>query len=1089
MPLDTTLQVLADGSVRPKAAAADVTFSGGGASAPLATVSRNGTSYSVSAPWTLPVPTVSGSVATYESVLPDVDLLVTAVPDGFTENVVVKSREAAQNPELASLRFPVSLQGLDVRGQASGGAVLVDDQGRPVFSTGAALAWDSDSGGTGGEPATERMFGPADTEVGPGPGSKTSVMDVDITATAMTVTPDQDFLTDPATVYPVVLDPQTTSSSLAGWTALWSNASMASTSFWKTTHSLGVGYEASVDNKKVRSLYQFDTHVVDGKKVLQATFTAEEIWSANCTAKPVDLWSTGAISSSSTWNKQPSWKTKVDTVTVAKGWSSSCPGGNVEFDATHAIQDGTTTTVGLRASDESDPIAWKQFASPSDTKPTLSVTYVSAPATPTALKLSDPNVACGPRSGLATNIRSLTPTLTATPKSADGSQATLRSNFELYRFDPDIPDPKVASGSSSAWTASGTAGTWKTPTLQNGQTYWFRARTEYKYTFKGVTASMYSGWTTTGVCAFHIDTSKVLPPTVTSTAYPECASADDPDTCTAHGGVGAPGAFTLTAGSPNVVKYTYTLNGGALVTKSFSSPTASTAVTLSPNALGLNALTVETENSAGATSVGVTYFFRVAPGAPAVDHWAFDEGTGASAADSAGTHPASLSTGAAWSDRARTGKALATDGTASYASVASPGLDTSKSFTVSAWARLTGTSHNAVVAAQAGVNGSAYALYYSTAYQKWIFNRYTSDVASPTIVRSVATTSPAVGAWTHLLGVYDAQAQTIQLYVNGLPQGNPVAFTTPWAATGAMQIGRGQLSTSFTDYFPGQIDEVQLWNRILSPDEVAGIQDMTDPATGLARPALVSDWELNESSGGTAADSSGYGHAGTLGSGATWTDDLEGSMGNVLSLDGTAASYVSVPGPIVDSQGDFTVSVWVYLDPDALANTSTAHTMRIAGQSGTTRDSWGLWYTQAAGQSDGHWVFGRTSADTTAATTTTSPGNVTAGRPAVVGQWTMLTGVYDAANGRLQLYVNAQPSDATGDDPNGSDTGGGTDFTSSWQATGTFSIGRGRTNTGAYGDPVKGMVAKARVWTGLVSWQDVVTLFNSEEPPPAFPDE
>lgn len=264
---------------------------------------------------------------------------------------------------------------------------------------------------------------------------------------------------------------------------------------------------------------------------------------------------------------------------------------------------------------------------------------------------------------------------------------------------------------------------------------------------------------------------------------------------------------------------------------------------------------------------------------------------------------------------------------------------------------------------------------------------------------------------------------------------------------------------------------------------------MTDPATGLARPALVSDWELNESSGGTAADSSGYGHAGTLGSGATWTDDLEGSMGNVLSLDGTAASYVSVPGPIVDSQGDFTVSVWVYLDPDALANTSTAHTMRIAGQSGTTRDSWGLWYTQAAGQSDGHWVFGRTSADTTAATTTTSPGNVTAGRPAVVGQWTMLTGVYDAANGRLQLYVNAQPSDATGDDPNGSDTGGGTDFTSSWQATGTFSIGRGRTNTGAYGDPVKGMVAKARVWTGLVSWQDVVTLFNSEEPPPAFPDE
>lgn len=580
----------------------------------------------------------------------------------------------------------------------------------------------------------------------------------------------------------------------------------------------------------------------------------------------------------------------------------------------------------------------------------------------------------------------------------------------------------------------------------------------------------------------------LLPPTVTSTAYPECAGADDPDTCTASGGVGAPGDFTLTAGSPDVVTYTYTLNGGAPVTKSFSSPTASTVVTIAPNALGVNTLTVQTANAAGETSASVTYVFRVAPGAPAVDHWTFDEGTGTSAADSAGTHPASLSTGAAWSDLARVGKALATDGGTSYAVVASPGLDTSQSFTVSAWARLTDTSHNAVVAAQTGVNGSAYALYYSTAYQKWVFNRHTADVASPTTVRSVATSTPAVGAWTHLLGVYDAQAQTIQLYVNGLPQGDPVAFTTPWAATGDLQIGRGQHGTGFADYFPGQIDDVQLWNRVLSPEEAAGIEDMTDPATDLARPALVSDWELNASSGSTAADSSGYGHAGTLGSGATWTTDLDGGMGKVLSLDGTADSYVSAPGPIVDSQGDFTVSAWVNLDPGALADTSTAHTMRIAGQSGTTRDSWGLWYTQAAGQSVGHWVFGRTSADTTAATTTTSPGDVTAGSPAVTGQWTMLTGVYDAAHGRLRLYVNGQPSDAVGEGPGGSGTGGGTGFTSPWQATGTFSIGRGRTDAGAYGDPVKGMVAKARVWTGLVSWQELATLYSTEAPL-VFPDE
>jgi len=51
VPLDTTLQAQADGSLKPKAAVMDLTFSGGGSSGPLATMSRGGASYSVSAPW------------------------------------------------------------------------------------------------------------------------------------------------------------------------------------------------------------------------------------------------------------------------------------------------------------------------------------------------------------------------------------------------------------------------------------------------------------------------------------------------------------------------------------------------------------------------------------------------------------------------------------------------------------------------------------------------------------------------------------------------------------------------------------------------------------------------------------------------------------------------------------------------------------------------------------------------------------------------------------------------------------------------------------------------------------------------------
>lgn len=1085
VPLDTTLQEGADGLIRPKAAAVDVAFSGGGTSAALATMSQGGSSYSISAPWTLPVPTVSGSSATYASVLPDVDLVVSAVADGFTENVVVKTREAAQDPGLASLRFPVTEHGLTAKAQASGGAVLVDEQGRPVFSTGSALAWDSATGSGSGSSAgakarsaADSVAGPADTAVAPGPGSNTEVMDVDVSDTSMTVTPDPSFMADPSTVYPVVLDPQTTSQSLAGWTALWSG--QPSTSFWKTTHTLGVGYDLPEDTKIVRSLYQFDTHGVAGKKVLSATFTAEEVWSYNCTAKEVDLWHTGGISSSSTYNKQPSWMGHIDSVTTAKGWSSDCPGGNVEFDATSAVaygavRDGSTTTLGLRAASESDEGAWKQFASPHDTKPVLSVTYVSPPKTPSqsslklSSKLASPYLACGIDKAAAVKISGLTPTLSAVPLSADGSQSTLRPGFEVHQYDASAADPVVSSGSSSAWTTSGKAGTWTSGSLKNGQTYWFRARTQYQYSYNGTNGSMYSGWT--AGCWFTIDTSRPPQPTITSTAYPQCAAPDDPDSCTPNGGVGVAGTFTITPGASDVASYTYTLNGEKPVTKAIS-----TALVATPNQERVNALTVYTTDGAGNTSDSASYFFDVASGAPAVDNWAFDETTGLTAPDSVGGNDATLSSaGATWSGFGRTGEALSVDGTKGSASIPATALDTSKSFTISAWARLSNLTQTSVVVSQDSKNSSSFSLYYSPSYGRWVFNRNASDDPTPTVIRSISTAVPVAGVWTHLLGVYDNAAQTIQLYVNGVPQGDPVAFTTPWKATGPLRIGGGQYNDQPANFFPGQIDQVQLWNRILSLDEVGDLETMTDPAVQDATdPALVGEWDLAEGAGTSAADSSDYGREMTLGSSAAWTDDFDGGAGNVLQLDGSANSYASVPGSVADAQGDFTVSVWVDVSGAAVADTTTPHTMRIIGQSGAHSDGWGLWYTQAAGQTDGgNWVFGRTDGDTVNSPVTTAPADVTAGGAAQTDQWTLLTGVYDAVNAQMQLYVNGTLAGSNADSPECDGTDTGTSLCAPWQPTGYLTIGRGRASSGSWGDPLVGMVAKAQMWTGIVSADDI----------------
>jgi hypothetical protein len=1094
--VDTTLHTDASGAVVPAASAADVVFSGGGPSAPLARITTDGRTYSVGSPWTLPKPTLSGSTATYADVLPGVNLTVSATPDGFSENLVVISRAAADSTDLTSVRFPVSVDGVTTYDTGTGGAALVDSQGRPVFTTGNAVMYDSSTASgattttassttatesTESTDSTDATADSVDTADGPAPGAKTAVMDVTVSDDALTVRPDQSFLDDPDTTYPVVIDPQTTSASLTGWTALWSSS--PSTSFWKTSHALGVGYDAYVDNKKVRSLYQFDTHTLGGKKILSATFTALEVWSANCTAKEVDLWHTGGISSSSTWNNQPSWMSKIDSVSTAKGYSSSCPGGNVSFDATSAVaygaaRNGSTTTLGLRAADESDAIAWKQFASPSDTKPTLSITFVSKPSTPTSVKLSSPNGSCSTSSSSPVVIADATPTLSAVPKSSDGSQSKLRPNFQVLNSSGTV----VSSGSPSTWTASGVAGTWTSAALTNGSTYHFDARTEYQYSWNGTTGSMYSSWSS--YCYFKIDTTLPASPTISSTDYPACADESAPDTCNEYGGVGQPGVFTIHASS-DVVKYVYTLNsssGGKPQTKTFSTGTSTYSPTLTPNLRGVNTLDVQTYDAAGnAAATTGHYAFKVASGAPAIGTWAFDEGTGTTAADSASSHPATLAGGAGWSNKARLGKALATDGTAGYATVTGTGLDTSKSFTISGWARLTGTTHNAVVAAQTSVNGSAFALYYSTAYQAWIFNRYTSDSATPTIIRSIATTPPVTNVWTHLLGVYDAQEQSIQLYVNGVPQGDPVSFTTPWTASGPLQIGRGQAGATYTDYFPGEIDDIRLWNRVLAPDEVSDLEAMTDPATGYAQAATAAKWSMDESSGTSASDFSPYGHTATLASGATWSTDTDGGKGNVLSVNGTSSGYASATGPLVDSLGDFTVSAWVRLDPVSLSNTSVAHTVRIAGQSGSVRDSWGLWYSQPVGSAEGMWVFGRTTADSTTAGTESVP-DLNAATLADPGQWTMITGVYDAARQQIFLYVNGDPEGTVGDSSGDNSTGDGTDVTTPWQSTGTFSIGRGRTSSGSYGDYATGLIDDVQVWTGVVDPHDIAQLYYDEQP-------
>jgi hypothetical protein len=1075
VPIDTALMQQADGTVVPKAGQ-DVTLSGGGSTTPLVTFRQDHRTYQVFSPWQLPTPVLDGSHAVYKSVLPDVDLVVQVQPDGFTQNLVVHTPQAAANPALKTITYPVKMDGLEVRSDTNA-VSLVDSGGHPVFVSSAPLMWDSGSASDThtmmSQTATAATAVDPVDALTPDAQSRTAVADMSAANDALKVVPDQQFLQDPETTYPVVIDPPTVKAKLAGWTTVWSTE--ADTSFWNTAHALGVGYDAFVDDKKARSLFQYDTRAVAGKKILHAQFSAYEIWSANCTKKDVELWRTGSISSSTKWGK-PSWSSRVDTVSTANGFSSDCKDATVEFDATSAVAytakaKSITTTLGLRA-DEGDPIAWKQFMSPKDSdatterKPTLSITYVTPPTSkPSSVKMSDPNVSCSASSSPAV-IRDATPRLTATPTSSDGSNAVLRPNFEVYAGSSTSP----TTLKPSAYTASGTAGTVPTATLTSGTTYHFRARTEYKYSYDGTTSYLYGPWSSN--CYFKVDTTGPPKPTITSAnnLYPECAGT----TCAASpetGSVGMTGTFTITAGASDVRRYATWLNGVKIDDKTYSVNTTSHSVSLTPDKRLTNTLRVQTYDAAGNPGETRDYLFNVAKPAAPVGVWKFDEGSGTIAANAQGSSNLLTVNNATWESKARLGKGIKANGSSSYAATTGPVVDTTGSFAVSAWVNLGARDKTSTVANQNGSKIGAFQLYYSQAYDRWIFNRYAadSDTDSPTIIRAMSKKPGVIGAWTHLLAVYDRQVQKLRLYVNGELQ-EETSFTTPWASSGPFEIGRFKGASGSSSYFTGTIDQVQAYKRVVYPDELWSLANLENPDTGQPQAELLAHWNLDETSGTTGADNSGRGNTLQLQTGAAFTTTDDPAHGNVLELNedvlGRATSAVNL-----DESGSFTVAGWVNLAAQSkLEDTTTAHSPTVFAHPGDHRNAFRLWYRQEAGEAVGDWNFGMYATDVLngpAATTVSDEVNPPGG-------WMHVVGVFDSVNQSAKLYVTGERQ--------GDEDGAYVDDT--FQPTGPLMIGGARRHdTGEWGNALPGQLDDMRVYAGVLSEAEITQLSIVDEPP------
>jgi hypothetical protein len=197
--------------------------------------------------------------------------------------------------------------------------------------------------------------------------------------------------------------------------------------------------------------------------------------------------------------------------------------------------------------------------------------------------------------------------------------------------------------------------------------------------------------------------------------------------------------------------------------------------------------------------------------------WSLNEGSGTSAADSSGNSRTAILQNAGWTVRGSSPAIGFSGANTSFGQFAGPAVDTGESHTVAAWVWLNSVGGIQTIAAIDGTNVSPFYLQLNGGVFR--FDQRTSDSTSAGLVSRTGA-APVINTWYHVVGVYNKQAGTIQLYVNGISQGTAIAGTS-WTAAGSTAIGRARWNAASVDFLNGSVDEVRFYGRALSAAEVS----------------------------------------------------------------------------------------------------------------------------------------------------------------------------------------------------------------------------------------------------------------------------
>ena len=321
------------------------------------------------------------------------------------------------------------------------------------------------------------------------------------------------------------------------------------------------------------------------------------------------------------------------------------------------------------------------------------------------------------------------------------------------------------------------------------------------------------------------------------------------------------------------------------------------------------------------------------------------------------------------------------------------------------------------------INGNSYAL---TQYGRW---------GGHDMTNAFAELYEADGN-THWLDVVAGYLE--YLYVNGID-----------GATGLYPEQWHDISGSYSE---GLIDNASVamafWKMAGTPGGCTLFDDFAD--------RLYGRWMLDETSGITAFDSSGFEYNGTL-SGSSFSFDTQavsGRWNGALQFDGDN-DYIDLPDGFANFRGGMTISVWAY--PTAVKN-------------------WARFVDMGNGEWNNNIVFGRHGASNDlffeAYDNTNSGGQVIVSEAIQLNQWQMFTATLDAS-GNVVLYRNGSQV-----------TTGNTALPSNIERSNNYT---GRSNWAA-DSYYEGMMDDVRIYTYALSPDEVDELYQfgsqAENPSP-----